>query len=177
MSSLFAISCVLSICVKIALKDGAYLLPNQNLMDKCNVISFVVMVLIFASCCESPNIDNLRLCNERVEELSEPPTCSGSPPSIIRAFTASIHAYNINHESSVRFSLYDTTNGSELISETTGILTDFGGPFTSTERCAFYLANTFELPFAGSWPSMMSVEVIINDEQSTYELTQDFSPE
>lgn len=145
------------------------------LIKYCATILFSIFL---TSCCEPAHIDLLLLCDQELAELSDPPTCRNNSviPSKNKAFTVSIDSYSIRNDRNIRFSLYDGTNDNEIIKEVTGPLSEFGSPYTSTERCVSYMTHTFNLPKEGLWPDKLLIEVVVTDGDSIYELTHEFSP-
>jgi len=142
-------------------------------------IIIVTIFLILSSCCEEAHIDLLLFCDEEVPVAEgNPRTCRNNSitPEKNRSFTVSIDSYSIKDDRNIRFSLFDRTTGSQLIEEVTGPLSDFGSPFTATERCVSYLAHTFMLPQVGEWPDKLLVEVVVTDGDTIYELSEEFSP-
>ena len=119
------------------------------------------------------------MCGDRTEKLQYPPSCINSKGVEVekkKSFSASFHAYSIKNEDRVRFTLFDMSNTKKIIEEVKGVLEDFGGRYPHTERCAYYLAHTFELPISRSWPDTMLVEVEVINKDSTFQLILGVNP-
>jgi len=131
------------------------------------------------SCCEPPFIDDLMVCTDSAANLGNPPSCINSTNRVVgnkKSFSASFHAYSIKSDDVVRFTLLSTANDKYIIEEVSGVLDDFGSRVASTERCAYYMAYTFELPAIGLWPSIMLLEVLMTNKDSTFQLNLEVVP-